>query len=76
MEERRAEHALQPTRERPPNRSSVELWLLPEGTEREEREDEDDSAAPEEEPLGYRQVLDAAEPMGEQAQGRTSSSAI
>ena len=38
--------------------------------------DEDDRAAPEEEPVGNRQVLDAADPVREQAQGRTSSSAI
>ena len=59
-----------------PARTTVELRRLPERAEREEREDEDDRAAPEEEPLGNGQVLDAADPMGEQAQGRTSSSAI
>ena len=59
-----------------PARAPLELRPFPERAEREEREDEDDGAAPEEEPLRDRQVLDAADPVGEQAQGRTSSSAI
>ena len=72
----RPEDALEPLGERTPRGAPLELRPLPERTQREEREDEDDGAAPEEEPLRNRQVLDAADPVGEQAQGRTSSSAI
>ena len=59
-----------------PTRAPLELRGLPERPEREEREDEDDCPAPEEEPIGNRQVAHPADPVRQQRQGRTSSSAI
>ena len=65
----RAEDALEPRRQRPAGGAPLELRPLPERAEREEREDEHDGAAPEEEPVGDRQVPDAADPVREQASG-------
>ena len=58
---RRAEEPLEALRQRPPHREPLELRPLPERAEREKRDDEDDGAAPEEEPGRNRQVPDPAD---------------
>lgn len=45
----------------------LELWRLPQGTERDERDDEDNGAAPIEEPRRDGEVLDPPDPVGENA---------
>ena len=72
----RAQQPLEPAGSGVPGAPPLELRALPERTEREEREDEDDRAAPEEEPIGTGRSLTPADPVREQRQGRTSSSAI
>ena len=57
-----------------PARRRSSCGRLPERSEREKREDEHDRPAPEEEPIGNGQVAHAADPMGQERQGRTSSS--
>ena len=76
MQNARAEHAFEPLGQRSAARPPFELGLLPERSEREEGENEDDGPAPEEEPIGNGEVADASDPMGDQAQGRTSSTPI
>ena len=76
VQDRRPQKSLETCRQRFPGAPPLELRALPECPEREEREDEHDCAAPEEEPVGDRQVAHPADSVGEQRQGRTSRSAI
>jgi hypothetical protein len=71
-----AQHPLEPLWKRPTGRPALELRPLPEHAERQEREDEDDARSPEEEPAGDGEIANAAQAVREEAQGRTSSSAI
>ena len=73
---RRPQDAFEPHWQRPAYGSPLELRAAPERTEQEERENEHDSAGPQEEPVRDRQVANASEAVCEQGQGRTSSSAI
>jgi hypothetical protein len=72
----RAQHPLEPLGKRSAGSPALELRPLPEHAEREEREDDDDRRSPEEEPAWDGEIANAAQAVGEEAQGRTSSSAI
>jgi hypothetical protein len=75
MQDGRAEEPLNPCGKRMPGPARLELRGLPQRPQREKGEDEDDCPTPEEEPIGNGQVTNSSDPMRDEVQGRTSSSA-